>query len=532
MRKLKLIVLLLTSFLFPLVSRAQIGQRTFSTTVVANDVGIGNIGSGIAWHQLTWNITGSVPTCSVKLQSSADNITYADLITSQTCTSNGQSTVVNSIVNYIKIEVTVKSGAGSVVVLWDGFNTNPAGGGGGTITGSGVAGQATFWTDTSVISSNSLYVWDNTHIALGVGPLITLPAGDLQLPLADIGISSQMINIVGVGGVRIPAEFVGSAPDGGSATFSEGSLSIATSTGTNSSFGFEAEAHVAPTVAQTIPFTTEPPAVGEEGYANNVGAGTVGAVTGSLADAENLGTGTLTNGIDYFSAKVNNLGGGALTNAIGHYFQAQSSGTNNYGLYFEDFGAGANNYGIFQVGTNTKNTLANLTVTGTCTGCGGGFTGSVGAGQVALGNGGATLTSSANIRSDGSSGLIIAGDLALGGNIVDVVSDAQTATISKYRTFSNCSSAASPAVCGASSAGSVIVAAGATSVVVNTNQLTANSQIFIQFDSSLGTKLGVTCNTTVDLGQVTARSAGVSFTITSAAAPVVNPACYSYFYIN
>lgn len=214
-----------------------------------------------------------------------------------------------------------------------------------------------------VFGGNSLFVWDNVHTAMAVGPLITLPAGDLQLPLADIGISSQMVNVSGVGGVRIPAEFVGSAPDGGSATFSEGSLSIATSTGTNTAFGFEAEAHVAPTIAQTIPFTTEPGAIGEDGYANNVGAGTVGAVTGSLALAENLGTGTLTNGIDYFSARVNNLGGGVLTNAIGHYFQAQSGGTNNYGAYFEDFGSGASAFGIFQVGSNTKNTLARLTVT-------------------------------------------------------------------------------------------------------------------------------------------------------------------------
>lgn len=115
-------------------AHAQVGQRTFTTTVVANDVGIGNIGSGIQYHQLIWNTVGTVTTCSVKLQSSVDNITYIDLITSQTCTAPGASTIVNSVVNYIKIEVTVKSGTGSVVVHWNGFNTNPTGGGGGTVT--------------------------------------------------------------------------------------------------------------------------------------------------------------------------------------------------------------------------------------------------------------------------------------------------------------------------------------------------------------------------------------------------------------
>jgi hypothetical protein len=101
-----------------------------------------------------------------------------------------------------------------------------------------------------------------------------------------------------------------------------------------------------------------------------------------------------------------------------------------------------------------------------------------------------------------------------------------------YGTITNCSSSASPAVCTTASAGSVVVAAAATTVTVNTTAVTANSQIFIQFDSSLGTKLGVTCNATVDLGQVTARVAATSFTITSAAAPAVNPACYSYFIVN
>lgn len=96
----------------------------------------------------------------------------------------------------------------------------------------------------------------------------------------------------------------------------------------------------------------------------------------------------------------------------------------------------------------------------------------------------------------------------------------------------NCSSAASPAVCAAAAAGSVVVAAAATTVVVNTTAVTANSQILVTFDSSLGTKLGVTCNTTIPaLYGVTARTAATSFTITSTA-PITNPACLGYLVIN
>lgn len=101
-----------------------------------------------------------------------------------------------------------------------------------------------------------------------------------------------------------------------------------------------------------------------------------------------------------------------------------------------------------------------------------------------------------------------------------------------FGTATNCSSSASPAVCAAAAAGSVVVAAAATTVVVNTSAVTANSQIFLMYDSSLGTKLSVTCNATEPaLYGVTARTAATSFTIT-ATSPITNPACFSYFIIN
>ncbi len=107
-----------------------------------------------------------------------------------------------------------------------------------------------------------------------------------------------------------------------------------------------------------------------------------------------------------------------------------------------------------------------------------------------------------------------------------------TVTAPLLSTTTNCSSAAAPAVCAAAAAGSVVVAAAATTVVVNTSAVTANSQILVTYDSSLGTKLGVTCNVTIPaLYGVTARTAATSFTIT-ATAPITNPACFSYSVIN
>lgn len=103
-------------------------------------------------------------------------------------------------------------------------------------------------------------------------------------------------------------------------------------------------------------------------------------------------------------------------------------------------------------------------------------------------------------------------------------------------TATNCTSSASPAVCGSAAAGSVVIATSATTVVVNTTAVTANSQIFVQSDKSLGTKLGVTCNTEATIGNflpiVSARVAATSFTIAITGSVATNPECLSFFVVN
>jgi hypothetical protein len=102
----------------------------------------------------------------------------------------------------------------------------------------------------------------------------------------------------------------------------------------------------------------------------------------------------------------------------------------------------------------------------------------------------------------------------------------------------NCSSSASPAVCASANAGTVAVPTGTVSVAltVNTTAVTANSQIFLMSDDSLGTKLGVTCNSTLAtlVGglAITARTAGTSFTMTYNGTIATNPLCVSYQIIN
>lgn len=101
---------------------------------------------------------------------------------------------------------------------------------------------------------------------------------------------------------------------------------------------------------------------------------------------------------------------------------------------------------------------------------------------------------------------------------------------SDFKGQTNCASAAG--TCVAAPVGAVSIAAAATTVTVASTIVTANSAIILTFDSSLGTKLGVTCNTTQPPSvQVSARTPATSFVIT-ATASVTNPACFNYLIVN
>jgi hypothetical protein len=87
--------------------------------------------------------------------------------------------------------------------------------------------------------------------------------------------------------------------------------------------------------------------------------------------------------------------------------------------------------------------------------------------------------------------------------------------------------------CGSAAAGSVAFAAESTSAVIYTTAVTAQSQIFVQEDSSLSGVLGMPCNTTIGRTyQITGRTPGVGFRVTASSAPAGTPACLSYHILN
>lgn len=108
-------------------------------------------------------------------------------------------------------------------------------------------------------------------------------------------------------------------------------------------------------------------------------------------------------------------------------------------------------------------------------------------------------------------------------------------SVPSFSTSSNCASDAAPAVCGSAAAGHFVIAASATSVTVNSTAVTANSEILIDEDQSVGTLFtpNITCNTGItSLPVVSARTAGTSFTVTISAGLSTNPVCYGFTIIN
>jgi hypothetical protein len=96
-----------------------------------------------------------------------------------------------------------------------------------------------------------------------------------------------------------------------------------------------------------------------------------------------------------------------------------------------------------------------------------------------------------------------------------------------------CVSAASPASCGYTASGIVALPAGSNTLTINAPFVSSTSRILVNEDMTLGSQLGVTCNT---LGgrtySITSKTSGTSFNITANAAPTTNPACLVFHFEN
>lgn len=133
---------------------------------------------------------------------------------------------------------------------------------------------------------------------------------------------------------------------------------------------------------------------------------------------------------------------------------------------------------------------------------------------------------------------ILAGLLAILAHSAFAQSDVQTNNLQVDGTVqtNNCISSASPAVCASAWTGVVAVPTGTNpTLVVDTTAVTANSQIIVTPDESLGAALGITCNSTLTTQGplvITARTAGTSFTVAVDATTATNKVCLSFAIVN
>lgn len=96
-----------------------------------------------------------------------------------------------------------------------------------------------------------------------------------------------------------------------------------------------------------------------------------------------------------------------------------------------------------------------------------------------------------------------------------------------FTTYVTNTSSASPAALGNAQRGAFAIASGSSSVVVDSTQVPDDaSNISVTFDSALGTRLGVTCNTTAQVPYYTAITPGTSVTVNVPTNFSTNPGCF------
>ena len=126
MKRLLFLLLTLTS-----LALAQGFNAYQSTTFSSNTSGASVVERTIiGYHQLSWTVSGTVTGCSVTLDSSADGSSWSSggIITAQTCTTSGNSSVTAGSANYVRVTMASWAGTGSVTVVYKGWVNNPSGG--------------------------------------------------------------------------------------------------------------------------------------------------------------------------------------------------------------------------------------------------------------------------------------------------------------------------------------------------------------------------------------------------------------------
>jgi hypothetical protein len=202
------ILFLLLFCLFFISSFSQTIQYAYqivqSFTITGTQTG-SIIGSGAAFHQITWNVSGTLTTCSVTIDSSPDGITWTvgGIIAAQTCTSNGQVLSTSLIVNYVRVNVSTLSGTGTLTVNLTGYSNSPAGGGGGgsafpvTVSGTVNSGGIPYFSGATTETSSAALTQFGVLFGGGAGGAPTASAqGAANMPLLGNGAANPVFSTI------------------------------------------------------------------------------------------------------------------------------------------------------------------------------------------------------------------------------------------------------------------------------------------------------------------------------------------------
>lgn len=129
---------LLLMFSLSVVTHAQgaaVISRSTTFTATGAGASIPTSGTPVKRHVISWWGTGTVSTCQVKLEQAKDNATWTDMLAATDCTTNNTNkTTVDTLANFVRINVTTLSGGGTITVRYDGYDTVVTAGGGGGST--------------------------------------------------------------------------------------------------------------------------------------------------------------------------------------------------------------------------------------------------------------------------------------------------------------------------------------------------------------------------------------------------------------
>jgi hypothetical protein len=158
------------------------------TVVKTNSQGFGSVAAGTVvaltgeravYHRIYWYPIGTVSTCQVKLEQSADGSSgFSDLIAAQTCTSAGVSAYTSGSANFVRPNVTTLSGGGAVFVVYEGFNGDPAG-----ITTSNASTNLAQVAGTNTVTGGA-------NGTLGIGGVVANDAPSTGNPILDGGLAT------------------------------------------------------------------------------------------------------------------------------------------------------------------------------------------------------------------------------------------------------------------------------------------------------------------------------------------------------